>query len=220
MTRLPAGTVRFFAGVVLRLAGLIALILIAGQIAMVVKAQLNLNVSPESHPAFESAIILATMAYVALTALPFVPGAEIGMAMLTMFGASVAPLVYGATIMALCLAYGLGRLMPPRVCIALLRAIGAKKASAMICEAMDLPHAERLPHMTRGMQNPYLQKLTRYRYIGLALMINMPGNVVFGGGGGLAMAAGLSGLFAPLPFLLTIAIAVLPVPLAVLMMGH
>ena len=58
-----------------------------------------------------------------------------------------------------------------------------------------------------------LKILLLYRYLALALAINMPGNIVLGGGGGIAMMAGLSRMFDPLPFLLTVLIAVLPIPL-------
>ena len=36
--------------------------------------------------------------------------------------------------------------------------------------------------------------LLRYRYVALALAFNLPGNAVLGGGGGIAMMAGLSGI--------------------------
>lgn len=58
-----------------------------------------------------------------------------------------------------------------------------------------------------------------YRYVALALLINTPGNAMVGGGGGLSFAAGLSDVFTLPKFLLTISIAVLPVPLAVFLFG-
>jgi hypothetical protein len=45
--------------------------------------------------------------------------------------------------------------------------------------------------------------------------LNLPGNTLLGGGGGIALMAGLSGLY-PMPaYLTTVAIAVAPVPLLV-----
>jgi hypothetical protein len=61
--------------------------------------------------------------------------------------------------------------------------------------------------------------LLRHRYIALALLINTPGNVVLGGGGGIAFAAGASRLFSTGGFLVTIVLAVAPVPLAFLLFG-
>ena len=43
----------------------------------------------------------------------------------------------------------------------------------------------------------------------------MPGNVLIGGGGGIAMVAGLSRLYSLAGFLLAVGVAVAPVPLAV-----
>ena len=45
------------------------------------------------------------------------------------------------------------------------------------------------------------------------LPLHIPGNALVGGGGGIALLAGLSGLFAPLPTILAFAVAVSPVPL-------
>ena len=220
MTPWPTGTLRFVAAIALRLAVLIALVLAAGQLAIFVKDQLNLEVSPENAATLQRAITLATAAYIALTALPFVPGAELGLAMLSMFGSSIAPLIYGATVASLCLSYAVGRMIPPRVCCMLLRKAGATRAAALVNETMKLPRDERLAHITRDVTHPAVLTLTRYRYVGFALMINLPGNAVFGGGGGLSLAAGLSGIFAPIPFVLAVMIAVLPMPLAVLMFGQ
>jgi hypothetical protein len=53
----------------------------------------------------------------------------------------------------------------------------------------------------------------------LACLFNLPGNVVLGGGGGIALLAGLSRLYAPLPMAVTVALAVAPVPLAIWIWG-
>jgi hypothetical protein len=45
--------------------------------------------------------VIAVALYVALLAVPFVPGIEIGLILLAMFGARIAPVVYGATVLAL-----------------------------------------------------------------------------------------------------------------------
>jgi hypothetical protein len=50
--------------------------------------------------------------------------------------------------------------------------------------------------------------------------INLPGNIVIGGGGGIALMAGLSRLFSPSGFVVTVAIATLPIPLAWLIFGE
>ncbi len=62
--------------------------------------------------------------------------------------------------------------------------------------------------------------LLRHRYLALMAAVNLPGNIVIGGGGGIALIAGLSRLFFPSVFVLTVAIAISPVPLAWLMFGE
>ncbi len=59
----------------------------------------------------------------------------------------------------------------------------------------------------------------RYRYLALAVALNVPGNYLIGGGGGIALFAGVTRLYSIPGFLLTIIVAVAPVPLAVMMFG-
>ena len=64
-----------------------------------------------------------------------------------------------------------------------------------------------------------LRLAIRYRYVALAVAVNTPGNSIIGGGGGIMLMAGLSGIFSPLATVSTIAIAVSPVPLAMVFLG-
>jgi len=49
--------------------------------------------------------------------------------------------------------------------------------------------------------------------------VNLPGNILIGGGGGISLIAGASRLFSLPGFLTTIALAVSPLPLAILFFG-
>ena len=55
-----------------------------------------------------------------------------------------------------------------------------------------------------------------HRYLTLAVCLNVPGNSVLGGGGGIALLCGLSRQFSWRSFLLILAIATSPVPILVL----
>jgi hypothetical protein len=161
---------------------------------------------------------LSILVYVVALALPYVPGVEIGIALLVAFGAGVAPLVYGATVAALMLAYAAGRLVPVATLAHGLAALRLHRAAALVARAAPLSADARLALLTDG--SPRLLGLAlRHRYLALALAVNLPGNALVGGGGGIMLMAGLSGIFAPLPTLVAIAVAVSPVPLAFLMMG-
>lgn len=60
---------------------------------------------------------------------------------------------------------------------------------------------------------------SRHRYLFLAALINLSGNALVGGGGSILFLAGLSRLFRPFGVALTLALAVLPVPLAIWTFG-
>ena len=57
-------------------------------------------------------LLIILLLYAALIAIPFVPGIEIGISLLMLKGAAIAPMVYGATVLGLCLAFAMGRLLP------------------------------------------------------------------------------------------------------------
>lgn len=206
-------------GIVLRVAVLVALVVAATWGAHMVRETLNLHVMPSNEQQVHRAIMLGSLAYVILLAVPFVPGAEIGIAMLTAFGGAIAPLVYAATVLAMMLAYVVGRFLPIMMLARLFALLRLQRAEALITRAAALPPDARLQMLLDGSPPGAVALSLRYRYLALGLALNIPGNVVIGGGGGIMMLAGLSGLFAPLPTFLTVAIAVSPVPIFVLMMG-
>ncbi len=162
-------------------------------------------------------IALALVLYIMLLAVPFVPGAEIGMILLTLGGAELAPLVYLATVLSLCLAFAIGRLVPEAVIARALAWVGLTRAAELSARFETLPPAGRARALRKILHVPGLPTVIRYRYVALALAMNLPGNVVIGGGGGIALTAGLSRLFSPGKFLLTTLIAVLPVPLLIVL---
>ena len=55
------------------------------------------------------------VAFVILAAIPFIPGAEIGFALLLLFGGQVAPLVYLGMVGALILSFVVARMVPASV---------------------------------------------------------------------------------------------------------
>ena len=197
----------------IRLAALAALIFAGHEVIAHVADWFDLAILPHTEDMLHRAILLGVGAYVLLMAVPFVPGAEIGLTLLTALGGALAPLVYLATATSLMLAFLVGRLLPPSAISTGLQAVGLKRAGQFITETAELPEEEMKARLLSTSQSRFARVLVNYRYVALALAINTPGNVVLGGGGGLAMMAGLSRLFDPLSFLLTVLIAVLPVPL-------
>lgn len=192
---------------------LLAIILGAQEAIGLVASWLDMNLMPHTEEMMHRAILIGTGAYVVFMAIPFVPGAEIGLTLLTAMGGALAPLIYLATATSLMLAYFVGRLLPPAVLHKLLAWLRLRRAADFVAEAAEMTDEDLQDRLTSASTSRVLRYLLRYRYVAIALAINMPGSVVLGGGGGIAMMAGLSRLFQPLPFLLTVLIAVLPVPL-------
>ena len=216
-TETPLGPTPF--GVALRFAVLLILVLAATWVSHLLRDALDLRIVPENERQVHRAIVLGAMAYVGLLATPFVPGAEIGLAMLTAFGAAIAPLIYAATVIAMMLSYTIGRLIPTTVLARLLALLRMRRAAELVARAALRSSDERLAMLLEGAPPRTLALALRHRYVALALALNIPGNALIGGGGGIALMAGLSGIFAPLPTFLAIAVAVSPVPLTVMLLG-
>ena len=70
---------------------------------------------PELDEKTEIAIHFALIAFVLAAAIPFVPGAEIGLALLMILGSDAALEVYFAMLIALLMAFTTGRLLPARI---------------------------------------------------------------------------------------------------------
>lgn len=201
-------------GIVLRVAILIAVLVLATWGAHVVRDALNLQIRPDNEQQVHRMIMLGAAAYIGLLALPFVPGAEIGLAMLAAFGPAIAPLIYACTVASMALAYTAGRFLPIDALRRGLLTMRMHRAADLVARAAPLSGDARVAMLLDGQSARALRLAIRYRYLALAMAVNTPGNSVIGGGGGIMLMAGLSGIFSPLATVATIAIAVSPVPLA------
>jgi len=206
-------------GLILRIGILIAFIVLATWGVHVIRDALDLQIRPDNEQQVHKAIMIGAVAYVALLAMPFVPGAEIGIALLAGFGAAIAPLVYVCTVAAMMLAFTIGRFLPITVLERLLRALRLRRAADLVARAAPLPRDERIAMLLEGQSGRMRHMALRYRYVAMAIAMNTPGNSVIGGGGGIMIVAGLSGIFTPLSTFVTVVIAVSPVPLAVMYLG-
>jgi hypothetical protein len=165
-------------------------------------------------------IVTCTLLYIVLMALPFVPGVEIGVALILAFGAKVVPIVYIATIIALTISFTAGRLVPQHWLAALFRRLRMAQAERLIEELAPMSADERVTHLMRSAPRRWLPWLLRYRTWALALLLNLPGNGLIGGGGGIAMTVGISRLLSLPKFILAVAVGAAPVPLVVILAEH
>jgi len=198
---------------------LIGVIVLATWGVHLIRDALDLQIRPDNEQQVHKIIMVGAFAYVVLLAMPFVPGAEIGIAILTGFGAAIAPLIYICTVAAMMLAFTVGRFLPITALERLLKALRMQSAADLVARAAPLSKDERVAMLLEGQSKRVLGLALRYRYLALAAAVNMPGNSIIGGGGGIMMIAGLSGIFTPISTFITVLAAVSPVPLAVIFLG-
>lgn len=180
---------------------------------------LDIEVSPRNEQIVHQVIMTAVAAYAVLVAIPFVPGVEIGLALLVVVGSGLAILVYLATVAGLTASFLTGRFMPQRWLMRVLRALRLHGSVALLEKMSGMAPEARLAFLLERAPSRLLPFLLRHRYVALAALLNIPGNAVIGGGGGIAMIAGISGLYTTPRFLGAVALGVAPVPFLVAVFG-
>ncbi|RBI69957.1 hypothetical protein DQW77_14890 [Roseovarius sp. TE539] len=197
-----------------------ALVLLAvNQLAQEVRQALDFDIRPSNEATVHRMLMFVAVLYAVTLALPFVPGVEIGLGLIAVLGPGIALLVYVSTVAGLVLGFLLGRIVPERVLVGLARDLGLRRSAVLLSGFAALSPEERLERLFSVAPNRFSTLLIRHRYIALAIVVNLPGNFLVGGGGGIAMLAGLSRLFSFPLFALTIAVAVSPVPVALHVWG-
>ncbi|MCG6973109.1 MAG: hypothetical protein LJE66_08190 [Desulfobacterales bacterium] len=155
-------------------------------------------------------LITGGMIYSLLLSLPFVPGVELGILLMCVFGKVGIVFVYFATIIGLNLAFLMGRIVPKKWVESLLKKLGlfhsSNNQSDEIVSMLDNFLCNK---------NWLRNLLLNYRYLVIGILFNMPGIYLIGGGGGISLVCGISRNISFKWFLLTVVLAVSPVPLLV-----
>lgn len=205
--------------ILLVIAAVILLAYLANLLGDWIRDRLKMEITPENESVIFGATVAAIILYALLIALPFVPGVEIGVGLMMMFGTSMAVPVYISTVVGLCLGFVLGRLMPERIICECFDFIGLNRISRALKEMMRKPVSERMDMLVERAPKRFIPFILKNRYIAIAAAFNIPGNPVIGGGGGIAFMAGASRLFGFPMYILAVVIGVSPVPILVLIFG-
>ena len=160
-----------------------------------------------------------TLLYAILLSIPFVPGVELGWAILMVLGVKGLVLVYPATVLGLCLSFFIGRWIPPLALERFLHWLHWYRIEHLLGKMRPLNSQNRLAMLLANTPRKVIPLLLRHRYLALALAFNLPGNSVIGGGGGIALLAGMSRLFTPLAFVALVCLAITPIPLILLLLA-
>jgi hypothetical protein len=203
----------------LRLAVIViaALAMNAGMAALL--TQIGATNSISGNSMMTGLLVLALIGYALLIAIPFMPGIEVGIALLLLQGAAIAPFVYVATLAGLFLAFLIGQRVPLKILHNAFRDLHMRRACEMIAKIERTPKSDRLAGLQDRLPK-WLGLITvNYRYVMIGALINIPGTFAIGGGGGILMLAGVLRLFHWSGILLTLALATLPIPLTVYLWG-
>ena len=190
--------------------GLLVLLNYGGR--MVVE-QINFQLWPEHENLMITVFWLSVSVYVLWMALPYEPGIEIGMAIMVMLGPKGVVLVYLCTLLSLSLSFALGRLIPLKTFSRFLGWLHLQKAKNLVLQLEPLNSEEKLGFLLRTAPSRIIPYLLKHRYLMIAVALNLPGNVIIGGGGGIGVIAGMSNL-CPFPkYLLFVSLAIMPLPI-------
>ncbi len=141
--------------------------------------------------------------YAILLAIPFIPGIEIGLLIIALYGPWGAVAVFATTNLALQAGFLAG-------CVSRALPFGPARLARLLTADGDVADAA-----SQGLAARLARlwpRIGRYRYVLLGLLLNLPGNAAVGGGGGIVFLSGLSGRFAWRWYALTLLIATCPVP--------
>lgn len=198
----------------LRIGILVALILAIQGLGESVSIQTLLELSAREKAMFGAVALTLILAYTVTMAVPFVPGIEIGLAIMLMFGPQVFLVVYACTQVALLLSFVAGRLVPLSRLMTLAGWLQFHGMQSWLGRLEPLTPDRRLDHMIRCAPRRWVQRLIEHRYLALAILINLPGNAIVGGAGGIGLIAGMSRVFGLWRYVLVMAVATTPVPIA------
>ena len=157
-------------------------------------------------------LIFGGILYILMLSLPFVPGVELGVLLMCVFGKEGIVFVYIATVAGLSLAFFIGRLLPLKWVESYLEKLGFVNSHEKHHDDID-GMLKNLSFNQRFFRKRFIRFLAKYRYPAIGILFNMPGNYLIGGGGGISLACGISRNISWKWFLLTVVVAVSPVPL-------
>ena len=178
--------------------------------------QINFQLWPEHEHLMITVLWFAIVVYVLWMALPFVPGIELGLALMVMLGTRGVVLVYLCTLLSLSLSFTIGRLIPLNGFARFLGWLHLYKAQDLVLQLEPLNSEEKLNFLLRTAPSKVIPFLLKHRYLTIAIALNLPGNSLIGGGGGIGLITGMSRLY-PFPkYILLVSLAITPLPILLL----
>jgi hypothetical protein len=118
--------------------------------------------------------------------------------------------------LSLSLSFTIGRLIPLNSFARFLGWLHLYKAQDLVLQLEPLNSKEKLDFLLRSAPSRVIPFLLKHRYLMIAIALNLPGNALIGGGGGIGLISGMSRLY-PFPkYILLVSLAITPLPLLLL----
>ena len=175
--------------------------------------RINFQLWPQHENLMITVFWLSVAVYVLWMAIPFVPGIELGLALMAMLGPEGVVLVYLCTLLSLSLSFAIGRLIPFKIFSRFLGWLHLQKARDLVLQLEPLNSEEKINFLLNIAPSKVIPYLLKHRYLMIAVTLNLPGNVLIGGGGGIGLIAGMSRL-CPFPkYILFVSLAITPLPI-------
>ena len=200
-----------------KLSAIVLLIILANMGVSWLIDRLEIQIWPEYLEIVDRAVLIAVILYIGLMATPFLPGIEVGLALMMILGPKGVLVTYVCTLIALMISFSIGRIFPTHLLVSLLRWLNLTRAEALLESFCATPPEKRLDFLAEKAPAQTVPALLKRRYLLLALLLNLPGNALIGGGGGIGMIAGISRLYSFPKYVLLISLAILPGPILVLL---
>lgn len=202
-----------------RLSAIVAFFVLLNYGGHLVIDNIGFQLWPEHEHMVVTALWVAVIVYILWMTVPFVPGVELGVALMMMLGTRGIVLVYLCTLISLSLSFLIGRLIPLEKFAGILGWLRLVRFRSLVVQMASLNSEEKLHFLTRSVPSRIIPFMLKHRYLMIAIILNLPGNALIGGGGGIGMISGLSGLYSFPRYFLLIAIAITPLPILFLT-GH
>ena len=131
--------------------------------------QINFQLWPEHEHLMITVLWFAIVVYVLWMALPFVPGIELGLALMVMLGTRGIVLVYLCTLLSLSLSFTIGRLIPLNGFARFLGWLHLYKAQDLVLQLEPLNSEEKLNFLLRTAPSKVIPFLLKHRYLTIAI---------------------------------------------------
>jgi hypothetical protein len=196
---------------ILLILGVVIALIAVGQLLGIPLSELKSTASSLQNNFGWKTVLVGGLIYAILLSIPFFPGVELAWMIIFFFGKDAVVLIYLYTLLGLSLSFVAGRnlniICPP--CSDKLKSVEDK-------------YHEKFNSLAEKIHRVFSSKtcnlyfnclLKKIHYLVLGILINIPGNSVLGGGGGIALLSGMNRSFSWRGFLITICVAIAPLPI-------